>query len=147
MSRSFAEVGLPAGHAFPELAYHPAARSVIVLTCPPRDELPYRRLSIRGIAEREYRPPVSLAEDQSVSSFVCNNTSSRIFFITTLVRKVETSHGAAYSSEWDALHRYDISIRKHEVIARRGELHVAAGHSSAWLNDRLGISDDGSACM
>jgi len=138
-SPSFEEIGLPEGHAFPELAYHHPTGAVIAHTRPRESRLPGHRLFIRGVKESRYSLIGEFPPAISVSSFAVCPILPLLYFITFSWSEFENGPPGGF---WEALYQFTLDTRKSDVIARRGEL-VADGYQSAWLSELLSVSDDG----
>ena len=149
MSKSFEEVGLPPGQGFLELRYHVPTQSVVVLTSPLTARHLGKRLSIRKAHEKRYTGVAKLAENLSIESFRFSQKMPLLYFLVFSVKKMENVFSAKQREsgvvglDWDALQCYDIRARKHEVMARRGELHAGGDFNRAWLSQILSVSDDG----
>lgn len=71
---NFEEIGLPHGHAYPELQYQPTVEMIVARTRCPRPESPIDiyRLSARHKDDIGYHPICELDDSKSVFSFsVC----------------------------------------------------------------------------
>jgi hypothetical protein len=139
-SPSFKDIGLPDGHAFPELAYHRPTGTVVVHTRPRESLLPAHRLSIRRVNESRYSPIGDFSPAISVSSFAVCPTLPLLYFITSAWSEHENGPPGG---SWEALYRFTLDTRESEVIARRGNLIAPEGYRSAWLSELFSVSDDG----
>jgi hypothetical protein len=134
------KIGLPDGHGFPVLVYHPPTGSVIAHTRPLKSSLPCRRLSLRQVNETRYRPIGDFPPSVSVESLVLHPQLPLLFFITFVWSKHVNGPVGGY---WVALHRFDLNTLQSEIVARRGELVLPDGYQTAWLNELFSASDDG----
>jgi hypothetical protein len=139
-SPSFKEIGLPDGHAFPELAYHCPTGTVIAHTRPRESRLPSHRLSMRLVKDSRYSPIGDFSPAISVSSFAVCPTLPLLYFITSTWSEHENGPPGGC---WEALYRFTLDTRESEVIARRGDLIAPEGYQSAWLSELLSVSGDG----
>ena len=136
---SFGDVGLPEGHAYPELAYHAPTNSIIVHTRPLDSVLPIRRLSIRRTSEFRYRLMDEFPPSVSVESFVLSVTQPVLYLLTYTWS--EYPNGPPGGS-WEALYRFNLETGMSEVIVRHGELMPESPHRPPWLNKLISISAD-----
>jgi hypothetical protein len=144
--QEFQKIGLPDGHGFPVLAYHPATGSVLAHTRPIESRLPCRRLSLRRVTETRYRPIGDFAPSVSVESFVLHPRLPLLYFITYVWS--EHTNGPV-GGDWDALYRFNLNTIQSEIMARRGELFSPDGYRTTWLKELFSVSDDGNTlfCM
>lgn len=138
-SASFDDVGLPDGHAFPELAYHQPTGSIIAHTRPRESRLPSHRLSIRRVSESRYTVIGDFPPSISVSSFALSPTLPILYFITF----AWSDHNGNVGGDWDALHRFTLDTHQSEIVARRGELVPPDHYRFAWLSELFSVSADG----
>jgi hypothetical protein len=131
--QTFEDVGLPPGHVYPQLRLHVPTKCLIVLTSP-QTGLPCDRLSIRKVEDDRYVEAVKLADNITVMDFALSQTLPVFYFITG------TMVGA--SGDWDALYRYDLQSRTHELVAKDGELRADGDFSRLWLMRVLAVNDD-----
>jgi hypothetical protein len=136
---SFSDVGLPDGHAFPELAYHQPTGSIIAHTRPRESRLPSHRLSIRRVNEARYSVIGDFPPSISVSSFALSSVLPILYFITFSW----SDHGGNVGGDWDALYRFSLDTHQCEVVARRGELVPPDHYRSAWLSELFSVNEDG----
>lgn len=136
---SFSDVGLPEGHAYPELAYHAPTNSIIVHTRPLDSVLPIRRLSVRRASESRYRLIGEFPPSVSVESFVLSVTQPVLYLLTCTWS--EYPDGPPGGS-WGDLYRFNLETGQNEVVARRGELMPEAPHHPPWLTELISISGD-----
>jgi hypothetical protein len=139
-SPSFSDIGLPDGHAFPELVYHHATGSIVAHTRPRESRLPSHRLSIRTASESRYRVIGDFPPAISVASFAICQTQPLLYFVTFCWSERDGHVGG----DWDALYRFALDTRQSEVVARRGELMPPEHYHTAWLTRLHSIADDGS---
>ena len=138
--KTFDAVGLPNGHAFPTIAYHEPTRTLIALTRPLKAKLPGERLSFRRISETHYHPIGEFSDAASVQSFVLDPCRPSLYFLTYIWRELKAGESGG---DWDGLYHFDLERHRCDRLARRGELHAAAGSGTTWLNGLLLVSNDG----
>jgi len=138
-SPSFSDVGLPDGHAFPELAYHQPTGSIIAHTRPRQSRLPSHRLSIRRVNETRYTAIGDFSPSISVSSFALSSLLPILYFITF----GWSDHNGTVGGDWDALYRFTLDTRRCDLVARRSELIPPDHYRSAWLSELFSVSEDG----
>ncbi len=138
--QKFQKVGLPEGHAYPELAYHLPTGSILAHTRPVEPGLPGRRLSLWRVAETRYHPIGDFALSISVESFVLHPQLPLLYFITYVWS--EHSNGPT-GGNWEALHCFNLNTFQCEIVARRGELIPPDDYCKAWLNELFLVGDDG----
>src|SRR6266550_511937 len=136
---SLSEIGLPEGHAFPELGYHAPTNSIIARTRPLDARLPSRRLSMRRTTESHYRPVCDFPPSISVDSFVTSPSLPTLYFLTYVWS--EHSDGPV-GCDWDALYRFNLDTGHSEAVAQKGELILPDGYESAWLCNLHSVSAD-----
>ena len=139
-SPSFSDIGLPDGHAFPELVYHHPTGSIVAHTRPRESRLPSYRLSIRTASESRYRVVGDFPPTISIASFAVCQTRPLLYFVTFSWSERDGQVGG----DWDALYRFTLDTRKSEVVARRGELIPPDHYHTAWLTRLHSTADDGS---
>jgi len=142
----FEKIGLPRGHAYPELAFHSPTGSVIVHSRPLASPLPGRRLSLKRTNGTFYRPIGDFPQSVSTENFLLHPQLPLLYFITYIWSKhVDGPVGG----DWDALYRFNLNTRKCKIVARRGELVLPDGYRRAWLCKLLSASNDGKTlfCM
>ncbi len=140
LPKKFQKIGLPDGHAFPVLAYHPPTSSVLAHTRPIKSRLPCRRLSLRRVNGTRYRPIADFPPSISVENFLLHPQLPLLFFITY----VWSEHvNGPVGGDWDALYCFNLNTRKSKIVARRGELVLPDGYRRAWLCELLSASADG----
>ena len=138
--RDFGKIGLPKGHAYPQLAYHPPTGFVIVHTKPVESPLPCRRLSLKRVKGTRYRPIADFPPSISVKKFLLHPRLPLLYFITY----VWSEHvNGPVGGDWDALYCFNLNTRKTKIVARRGELVLPDGYRRAWLCELLSASADG----
>jgi hypothetical protein len=138
-SASFNDVGLPDGHAYPELAYHQPTGSIIAHTRPRDSRLPGHRLSIRRVSESRYSVIGDFPSSISVSSFALSPALPILYFITF----TWSDRNGHVGGDWDALHRFTLDTHQSEIVARRGELVPPDHYRVAWLSELFSVSADG----
>jgi hypothetical protein len=139
-SPSFSDIGLPDGHAFPELAYHQPTSSIIAYTHLREPKLPSSRRSIRKANESRYSAIGEFPSTISVAGFAVCPTRPWLYFVTFSSSELDGRVGG----DWDALYRFDLDKRKSETVAQRGELIPPDHYHTAWLTRLHSISHDGS---
>ena len=140
-SRSdFEEIGLPHGHVYPKLAYHPPTGSIIVQTQLAESTLPSRRLSIRRLNEARYHPIGDFPPEISTESFVLC-ASSPLLFVNTFIWK-EHINGPV-GGDWDALYSFNLDTLQSDILVRKDELVPPDGYRSAWFSTLFSASNDG----
>ena len=135
---SYSEIGLPDGHASPELAYHRPTGSIIAHTRPRESRLPSKRLSIRHVAETRYTAIGDFPPSISASSFALSPSQPIIYFVTD----VWSDENGTVGGNWDALHRYNVDTRQIEIVAHRGDLAPPDHYRCAWLSELFSVSED-----
>lgn len=138
--RSFSEIGLPEGHAFPELSYHAPTGFLVAHTRPLDSALPSRRLSARRVTEPRYRPVGDFPPAISVESYAASFSLPVLYFLT--YEWSEYPNGPV-GGHWDALYRFNLETRQSEVVARRGEVIPPNRYKSAWLSALFSVGADG----
>lgn len=136
----FERIGLPKGHAYPQLAYHSPTGLVIAHTQPVNSPLPRRRLSLKRVNGMSYRPIADFPPSVSVESFLLHPQLPFLYFITYVWSKPVNG---PVGGDWDALYRYSLNSRKCKIAARRGELVLPDGYRQAWLCELLSTTTDG----
>jgi|ERR1022692_665882 hypothetical protein len=148
----FQDVGLPEGHAFPKLAYHPATFSVIAHTrLSDQSRPPCCRLSLRHVTETCYRPLADFQPSVSLDSFTVHPRLPFLYFITFIwtepakdpLLREHIKGPVVGVGDWDALYRCRLDTLQSEVVARQGDLVPPHGYQSAWLADVISVSEDG----
>lgn len=144
-SKSFEEVGLPVGHAFPMLAYHEPTRSLIAHTRPVKSELPAKRLSFRRVVDPCYQPIGSFPESISIESAVLDPVSPLLYFVTFEWHMREEGPGG----DWEGLYRFDLEQHRCDRIADRNSLDALEGGWKTDISELLAVANDGKAliCM
>lgn len=132
---SFEDLGIPAGHAYPRLAYHEGTQTLIVHSAKAESQIPEQRLSIRHVNEPRYGPVMEFSSGISPSSFAIAEDGPWLLFVTL----AWTERGG----DWDALYRFRLDERTGEVVARRGELILPAGYQNGWMTEAMSASRDG----
>ena len=143
----YQKVGLPDGHAFPVLAYHPPTGSILAHTRPIKSRLPCRRLSLRRVNGTRYRPIADFPPSISVENFLLHPQLPLLYFITYVWKECELGINPP-GGDWDALYCFNLNTRKSKIVARRGELVLPDGYRKAWLRgawlcELFSVSDDG----
>jgi hypothetical protein len=134
-SRSFSDIGLPDGHAFPKLAYHHPTGTIIAHTRPKNSRSRSRRLSIRRLTESRYRSIDELEPATSVESFVISAMLPVLYYVTY-------QWSPDGGGDWHGLHRFALDTHDSVVVARPGELVPPEPYRSAWLGDLVSVADD-----
>ena len=137
---SFEEIGLPKGHAYPELAYHPPTGSMVVHTRPLKSSLPCRRISLMGVNSKRYQPIADFPSSISVEGYLLHPRLPLLYLITY---SWSMFLGKAPGGDWDALYRFNLETGKSEILASKGSLVPSNGYPRVWLNQLLSVSDDG----
>lgn len=140
MRKSFDNIGLPSGHAFPTLAYHEPTCTLIAHTRPLKAVLPGERLSFRRLGDTHYQPIGEFPEAVSIKSFVLDSTRPALYFVTFVWRELE---GGESAGDWDGLYRFDLEQHRCDRLAQRGGLRAPEGDWEIWLSDLLSVSNDG----
>jgi hypothetical protein len=136
----FERIGLPQGHAYPEMAFHSPTGSVIVQTRARKSPLPGFRLSWKRLNGTFYRPIADFPPSVSMQNFVLHPRLPLLYFITYVWS--EHVNGEA-GGDWEALYRFNLNTRNCRVVARRGQLVLPDGCRRAWLCELLSASNDG----
>lgn len=139
--RDFQKIGLPKGHAYPKLAYHPPTGFIIVHTQPVESSLPCRRLSLRRVNGTRYRPIADFPPSISVN-FLLHPRLPLLYFITYVWKECELGINPP-GGDWDALYCFNLNTRKSKIMAQKGEIILPNGYQRGWLNELLSVSDDG----
>ena len=134
---SFDDVGIPAGHAFPRLAYHALSKVLIAQTANIEAKTPIERLSMRHVSQERYSLVMPFDDNISISSFATADNEPLLFFITFTWNE--------RGGNWDALYRFRLDSRTGEVVAKRGELLLPPPYHDAWPSQLLSATPDGSA--
>jgi hypothetical protein len=137
--RSFNDVGLPDGHAFPALAYHEPTRTLIAHTRPTKALLPGERLSFRRVGETQYHPIGDFSDGVSLQSFALDPCRPSLYFSAVTWRELEPGTSAG---DWDGLYRFDLEQHRCDRLAQRGDLH-ARESDETWLSGLLSVANDG----
>jgi hypothetical protein len=140
MRKSFDNIGLPSGHAFPTLAYHEPTGTLIAHTRPLKAVLPGERLSFRRLSDTHYHPIGEFPDAVSIQSFVLDSTRPALYFVTFVWRERE---GGKAAGDWDGLYRFDLGQHRCDRLAQRGDLHAPEGERGTWLCGLLSVSNDG----
>ena len=138
---SFEEIGLPKGHAYPELAYHPPTGSMIVHTRPLKSSLPCRRISL-SVNGKRYRQIANFPPSISVEDYLLHPKLPLLYLITY---SWSMFLGKTPGGDWDALYRFNLETGKSETLASKGSLASPNDYPRVWLNQLLSVSDDGEA--
>jgi hypothetical protein len=140
---SFLDIGLPEGHAFPRLAYHPPTRTILAHTRPKDSHvLPIERLSIRNVKDSQYSAVAQFPPDIAIPSFAINPAAPLLYFLTYRWRERVDGPPAG---DWEALYRYALDSRDCEVVLRHGEIEPPEDYEAARVCELLSVADDGGA--
>jgi hypothetical protein len=142
---TFEMIGLPKGHAYPKLAYHPRTALLIVHTRPVKSILPGGRISLKRLNGSRYRsianfPSSVSASSISVESFLLHPHLSLLYFITYVWS--EYPNGPP-GGDWDALYCLNLETQKNKTIVQKGGLAPPDGYRRVWINELLSTSADG----
>lgn len=138
--KSFQDVGLPDGHAYPKLFYHHATETLIVQTEPRDKVLTTKRLSYRRLIDREYRSVCCHENDISVESVALAPTKPSIYFTTNRLHAMEDR---LTGQNWAGLWQFDPSSREAKEIVTEANLVTPDSYRRSWINVLLGVSNDG----
>src|SRR5687767_5254434 len=142
-SKSFEDVGLPHGHAYPRLAFHESTGTLIAHTRPLKSTLPNERLSFRRASESRYQPIGDFPDGISIESVVVDATRPALYFST-----LEWQMGDdGPEGNWDGLYRFDLEEHRCELLARRGRLRAPDGDWETWVSELLAVTNDGRALI
>lgn len=138
--QDYEELGLPSGHGYPKLAYHPSTGSIIVHTQPVESTLPSRRLSVRRLNESRYRLIGDFPPEISIENFVLH-PSLPLLYVNTFIWK-EYINGPV-GGDWDALYCFNLDTLQSEILVRSGELIPPDGYRFASISTLFSMSNDG----
>jgi hypothetical protein len=138
-SNFFNDIGLPDGHAFPQLAYHHSTGTIIAHTRPLRSRPPSQRLSTRRVNEPRYTVVGDFPPTISISSFVLSPTLPLLYFITERWREV----GDTVGGDWEGLHTFSLDTQQCDRVIQPGELMAQAPYKRAWLVGLLSVAQHG----
>jgi len=134
---NFEEIGLPAGHAFPEVQFQPTAETIVVRTRLQTNETPIHiyRLSARHKTESKYHPICEMDDSLSVCSYVVCLTKPILYYTVD-----EFSAGHNY---WEGLYRHSLETGMTDCVIRRGQFSPTTSEYWQWISALYSVSLDG----
>ena len=133
----FEDIGLPVGHAYPEVQFQPAIETIVVRTRLRNNEAPIHiyRLSARHKTESTYHPICEMDDSQSVSSFAVCLTKPILYYTVS-----EFSDGHNY---WEGLYRHSLETGITDCVIRRVQFSPTASEYWQWISALYSVSQDG----
>lgn len=133
----FEEIGLPVGHAYPEVQFQPTIGTLVVRTRLVNCETPVHiyRLSSRHKNEISYHPICDMDDSKSVMSFsVCLSVPVLYYSV------FEMSDGG---NNWEGLYRYNLETAKADCVIRRSQFSPPQSEYWHWISKLYSVSLDG----
>ena len=146
--QEYEDLGLPSGHGYPKMAYHPSTGSIIVHTQPVEPPSPGRRLSMRRLNESRYRPIGDFPPEISVESFVLH-PSLPLLYINTIIwnKHIKSPIGddwdSLYDGNWGGLYCLNLDTLQGEIFVCSGELFPPDGYRFASISTLFAMINDG----
>jgi hypothetical protein len=134
---NFEEIGLPVGHAYPEVQFQPTAETIVVRTRLRTNETPIEiyRLSARHKSESKYHPICEMDDSKSVISFAVCLTKPILYYSVH-----EFSDG---QNHWEGLYRHCLETGKTDCVIRLSKFSPTTSEYWQWISALYSISQDG----
>jgi hypothetical protein len=131
------EIGLPVGHAYPELQFQPTIGVIVARTRSLDFKSPVTnyRLSARHKNEAKYHPICDMDDSKSVLSFAVCLAKPVLYFSVH-----EVADGG---NRWEGLYRHCLETEETVCIINYRQFSPASSEDWQWISDLYSVTTDG----